>query len=192
MSTRVRPTPLEVASMMVFGLDPETPPLPGSAPGVSPRQALEAALLPALARPPCVVAFSGGRDSSLLLAIAAHVARREGLPPPLPLTLRFPQSPTAEESGWQELVIRHLGIDDWVRREIHDELDFVGPVAQRVMLRHGLLWPANLHFVAPPAAQAAGGSLVTGVGGDRVLSSGPDDALGRSRTRATLRNLVRG
>ena len=144
--------------MAVFGIDPETPPLPEAAPGVSPRQALEAAVLPALERPPCVVAFSGGRDSSLLLAVAAHVARRERLEQPVALTLRFPQSPTAEESEWQELVIRHVGIDDWVCREIHDELDFVGPVAQRIMLRHGLLWPANLHFVGPPAAQAAGGS----------------------------------
>ena len=192
MSTRFRPTALEVAGMMVSGLDPETPPLPEPAPSVSPREALEAALLPALARPPCVVAFSGGRDSSLLLAVAVHVARREGLAPPVPVTLRFPESPTAEESDWQELVVRHLGIGDWVRREIRDELDFVGPVAQRTMLRHGLLWPANLHFVAPPAEHAAGGSLVAGVGGDRVLSSGPDDAMGRPRARAALRNLARG
>jgi asparagine synthase (glutamine-hydrolysing) len=191
MSTRLRPTPLEVASMTVVGLDPETPPLP-AAPDVSPREALEAAVLPALMRPPCVVAFSGGRDSSLLLAVAAHVARRERLAPPVALTLRFPQSPTAEESEWQELVIGHLGIADWVRRDIHDELDFVGPVAQRAMLRHGVLWPANLHFVVPPAEQAAGGSLVTGVGGDRVLLSGPDEAAGRSRARARLRGAVRG
>lgn len=177
--------------MSVFGLDPETRPLPEPARDPSPREALEAAILPALARPPCVVAFSGGRDSSLLLAVAAHVARREGLPPPVPLTLRFPESPTAEESEWQELAIRHVGLDDWVRREIHDELDFVGPLARRVMLRHGVLWPANLHFVVPPAEQAAGGSLLTGVGGDRVLSAGPDDALGRSRPRAAVRNRVR-
>jgi hypothetical protein len=193
-STRLRPTPLEVASMTVFGLDPDTPSLSESGPtaAAAPREALEVALMPALARTPCVVSFSGGRDSSLLLALAAHVARREGLAPPVAFTLRFPESPTAEESEWQELVIRHVGIDDWVRREIHDELDFVGPVARRMLLRHGVLWPANLHFVAPSAAAAAGGSLVTGVGGDRVLSSGPDDALGRSRPRAALRNLARG
>ena len=191
MNTRFRPTPLEVASMKVFGIDPETPPLCVAESADSPRQALEAAILPALARPPCVVAFSGGRDSSLLLAVAAHVARREGLPSPVAFTLRFPESPTAEESQWQELVIRHLGLGDWIRREIRDELDFVGPLAQRVTLRHGLLWPANVHFMVPPATQAAGGTLLSGVGGDRVLSSGPDDLLGRSRTRARLRNLLR-
>jgi asparagine synthase (glutamine-hydrolysing) len=51
-----------------------------------PRQALEQVVRNALQRPPCGVAFSGGRDSSLVLAVATHVARRDGLPDPLPIT----------------------------------------------------------------------------------------------------------
>ena len=72
-------------------------------------------------------------------------------------------------------MIRHLGVQDWIIREIHDELDFVGPVAQRLLRAHGVLWPANLHFLAPVAAEGAGGAAVSGVGGDRTLSSGPDE-----------------
>ena len=45
-----------------------------------PRRALEHVVREALLRPPCGVAFSGGRDSSAVLAVAAHVARRDGLP----------------------------------------------------------------------------------------------------------------
>ena len=67
----------------------------------TPRVALEAAVLGALRRPPCGVAFSGGRDSSLVLAVATHVARREGLPDPIPVTRRFPDKPEAEESEWR-------------------------------------------------------------------------------------------
>lgn len=178
--------------MMLLEPDAGTAPLPAAGPDVSPRAALEAVLLRALARPPCVVAFSGGRDSSILLAVAAHVAARERLPPPVPFTMRFPESPTADETGWQELVIRHLGIADWVRRDIHDELDFVGPLARRMLRRHGVLWPANLHFAMPVAEQAASGSLVMGVGADRVLSTGSDEVLRRSRPRAAVRRAVRG
>lgn len=78
---------------------------------------MEHAVLPAVSRPPCVVTFSGGRDSSLVLAVAANVARREGLPQPVPATINFKGIKTAEESSWQELVIRHLGLDEWVHRD---------------------------------------------------------------------------
>jgi asparagine synthase (glutamine-hydrolysing) len=118
-----------------------------------------------------VVSFSGGRDSSLILALAVDVARREGLPLPVPVTVRPAGDADPEEAGWQELVVSDLGIDDWVRTEIGEELDCVGLEAQRVLLRHGVLWPANVHFHLPQLNQAAGGSVLTGVGGDEVFSS---------------------
>jgi hypothetical protein len=53
------------------------------APGATARGVLEELISPALERPPCVIGFSGGRDSSSLLALATHLARREGLPMPV-------------------------------------------------------------------------------------------------------------
>src|ERR1700749_707865 len=61
-----------------------------AAPGVSAREALESVIRPALERSPCLVSFSGGRDSSAVLAAAAALARREGLPLPIPATIVFP------------------------------------------------------------------------------------------------------
>lgn len=138
----------------------------------SPRAGLERALLPALRRAPCVIAFSGGRDSSALLAVAAHLARRESLPDPLPVTHDFAGSTRADESAYQESLVRELGLRDWVRLRERDSCEILGPPARRGLLRHGLLWPATLHSTAPMIALAAGGgSLVTGQGGDEVLGT---------------------
>lgn len=164
-----RPTDLEVASGVLFEIDDDAMPLPKTSRFRSAREALEQAVLVGLTRPPCAVSFSGGRDSSAVLAVATHVARREGLPLPIPVTLRFPLCAEADESEWQESVIDHLGIDDWRLVELTDEIDILGPYAQRVLDRHGLIWPFNSHFHAPIADEVAGGSVLTGFGGDELL-----------------------
>lgn len=96
----------------------------------SPRRALELVVLKALERPSCIIDFSGGRDSSLVLAVATHVARREGLPLPVPRTNRFPLEPASNEDEWQELVIRHLGLEDWEVCRLTGELDIIGERAR--------------------------------------------------------------
>jgi len=160
-------TSLEIASGLVIGTVDEAAPLPP--PRLGAREALERAVLPALERAPCLVSFSGGRDSSAVLAVATHVARREGLPLPVPATNVFPAVELSDEAEWQERVVRHLGLEDWIRLEHDSELDCVGPVAADVLRRHGLLWPFNAHFHAPLFERAAGGALLTGVGGDELL-----------------------
>jgi hypothetical protein len=168
-----RTTPLALASGMVWGRDPAALPLPAAPPGLTARAALEAAMVRALHRPPCVVSFSGGRDSSALLALATHVARREGLPLPIPISLRFPGCEAADEDSWQELVVRHLGISDWIKLVMADELDNLGPYARAVLERHGVLWPSNAHSQLPIAEQAPGGTLLTGFGGDELFTISP-------------------
>jgi asparagine synthetase B (glutamine-hydrolysing) len=168
--TPYRLSPLEIASGLVLGSAAERGALPDLPGGTTLRSALEDAVRPALERPPCLVSFSGGRDSSTVLAVAANLARREGLAMPVPVTNRFPLSARAEEREWQERVLAHLRLDDWVRIASVDELDCVGPVAVGVLRRHGLLWPFNVHFHVPLLRAAAGGSLLTGIGGDEALS----------------------
>jgi asparagine synthase (glutamine-hydrolysing) len=162
-------TPLEISSGLVLEASGALPRMPALARGTSPRTALEAAVLPALRRSPCLVSFSGGRDSSAVLATAAAVARRERLPAPVPVTHRFPGASGTDESAWQDLVVRHLGLSDWVRIELSSEHDAVGPVAASVIERHGLLWPCNSYFHDPIFEAAAGGSVLTGIGGDEAF-----------------------
>ena len=163
-----RPDALETASGLVFGFTPREALPP---PAADPVDALEAAILPALLRPPCLVSFSGGRDSSTILAVAVRLARREGLELPVPATNRFPGSEGADETQWQERVIVHLGLTEWLRFEFSDELDSVGPVAMRKLRRYGLLWPFNAHFHVPMIDEATGGAVLTGVGGDETFGA---------------------
>jgi hypothetical protein len=176
-------TSIEIARSVLVGRDADAPPPPNGV-HIGAAVALERALLPALRRPPCFIAFSGGRDSSGLLAIAARVARREGLPDPVPISARYPAVPEAQEDDWQELVVEHLELGEWVRRNFASEADLVGPISRALMRQHGLQYPYNLHLVKPMVDDAAGGSFVTGLGGDEALTPG-------SRALAVLSRAVR-
>jgi asparagine synthase (glutamine-hydrolysing) len=157
---------------MVWGFDPTLTALEPDH-SRTPRQALDEVMVEALSHSPCVVSFSGGRDSSAVLAVATESARRHGLPLPIPVTMHFPEEASADESNWQALVIEHLGLDDWVKIELRDELDVIGPHAATLLRRHGLLSPFNSYFHGPVAAKAAGGVVLTGVGGDELLTRSP-------------------
>ena len=159
---------LEIATSEILVDDLQPAALPAVT-GRSARAALEALMLEALLRPPCVVTFSGGRDSSAVLAVATHVARREGLAPPIPLTYRWPNLPATEENEWQDMVVNHLGLSEWCRLRLDDELDLLGPIATAVLSRHGLMWPPTSHMEIPLVEQAQGGSVLSGDGGDEVF-----------------------
>ncbi len=167
--TGPRLTALEIASCVVVGPAGSHPGVACAAPAAGPVTVLERVVARALRRPPCLVSFSGGHDSSLVLAAATRAARREGLPLPVPVTWRVAGAPRADESARQEAVVDALRLADWIRLQAGDDLDFVGPVAAGVLRRHGLLHPANAYVHAPLLREAAGGTLLTGVGGDQVL-----------------------
>jgi asparagine synthetase B (glutamine-hydrolysing) len=163
-----RVSPIEVVAGQVLGPgDPPARRTRSDAPEL--RPALEEAIMPGLRRPPCLVSFSGGRDSSAVLAVATQLARRHGLPAPVPISYRFTGVPEAEEDDWQELVVRHLGLADWQRLDFGAELDLVGPVAARILRRHGLVYPTYSQFSLPLLEAASGGSLLTGHGGDNLF-----------------------
>ena len=166
----VQPTDIETLVNLLLGVDDGAAALP-AATGVSVRTALERAVLPALQRPPCLVSFSGGRDSSAVLAVTTDVARRHGLPDPVPATMRFPGAPATEESHWQALVVEHLGLTDHLVVALDEELDALGTAATDQLLRHGLRWPANSYMHRPLLEHARGGSLLTGAGGDELFAT---------------------
>ncbi|WP_233160426.1 asparagine synthase-related protein [Actinophytocola xanthii] len=158
--------PLEVAGGWVNGYDPV--PLPAG-PHDRPRRVLDRLLLPHLQKSECLVAFSGGRDSSVLLAAAVDLARREGLPVPVPVTLSYPGAADADESAWQDAVLSHLGISERVVLTVHDEHDPLGPIGIRVLRQHGLVWPPNFTPTYRMLTHARGGVLLTGEGGDEAF-----------------------
>lgn len=178
-----RMSPLEVAVGWVPGVLAPVPKGGRRGPAASPRAAFEAPILAALTRAPCVVAFSGGRDSSAILAVAMDLARRYGLPAPVAVTRLFPNERDSDEEAWQERVIRHLGVDSWVRLVFKDELDVLGPWAVAGLRRHGLLWPPMIHGNQPLLELAAGGCVLTGEGGDEVLGERRVTPLARALRR---------
>lgn len=165
-------TPLERATGLAIGEMADVPawPLPD---GRTARAVFDDIVLEALQDGPCIVGFSGGRDSSAVLVAATAAARHHGLPVPVPVTLRFPGVASTEESEWQELVVRHLRLGDWERIEIGDELDLLGDAACDALRRHGQLWPPNAYFPAPIFRAARGGVVLNGFDGDGLFGAWP-------------------
>ena len=159
---------LEVATGWVYGMEPATQPDVV----LTPRRALDNTIRPALANGPCFVTFSGGRDSSAVLAAATDLARREGFDLPVPVTRVYPDLPDTDESSWQRAVIEHLGITEWIRLEFRDgESDLLGEAARNGLRARGLIFPPALQSHELMFRQLRGGSLLTGEGGDAVLGT---------------------
>jgi Asparagine synthase len=165
-------TQTEVLSNLPLGPDITAGPLPTYRGGTL-TESLDEVILSALRRPPCVVSFSGGRDSSAVLAVAVDVARRQGLPEPIPVIMRHPNDPDSDETEWQELVLRHLRLDNAEILTVTAELDALGPLATEMLAREGLLWPANAFAHLPVIDIARGGTMLTGIGGDELLAPQP-------------------
>ncbi len=133
-----------------------------------PRSVLEEEILRALQASPCIVSFSGGCDSGCILALAVHLARREGLPEPIAMTERYPNAhPDENEDSWQEFVIRELAVTEWERIEVPSD-EIIGESSARLCARGGVLWPPFFHTYEPLIARARGGTLLTGEYGDEA------------------------
>lgn len=163
-----------------------TDPGPMPDPGVGARAALEGVVRPLLAGGPTHVLFSGGRDSSAVLAVAVHVARSMGLPDPIPVTATYPGHAGADESEWQDLVLRHLRLRERIVVPIADQRHMLGAVSTANLERRGLVWPAGVQSQPVLLDGLAGSAVLTGEGGDGFLAARrvtPLLILKQSRTR---------
>jgi hypothetical protein len=162
--------PLEAAAGFPIGTD-ETSTFTITPTDSDPLEALIDVVTGVLTRGPTYVAFSGGRDSSAVLATTTLAARRLGLPDPVPITQRFIDIPSTEEDSWQQAVVDRLGLGRWEVIEIGAELDLLGEVARDALLTHGVMWPPNSYFLVPMLQRARGGTLMTGFDGDGIFGS---------------------
>jgi asparagine synthase len=164
-------TELEVAAGVVLGQG--TGPRFDLHATTDPLAALRELARALLATPPCVVAFSGGRDSSALLAVLVDVARREGLDEPIAVTARWDEDDASNESDWQEEVARAIGVTHWEIIKPGTDLDLLGDESTAVLSDLGLTWPAPAYALRPIVRMATGGVLVTGEGGDEAFGLWP-------------------
>ena len=161
-------TPLEIAGGIPLGMNPNAQPLPDVG-DLKPLAAFEDVVRTALRRPPCVIPFSGGRDSAAVLAVAARIAREETLDAPVAVTLQFEGGLGTDETEWQKRVIAHCQVQDWIKLTVGDEIDFIGPLSRPLLLRYGVNHPPSLPLFWLPLQYAHGGSMLTGFGGDSVI-----------------------
>lgn len=137
----------------------------------APSGVISEVMLELLQRNRVAIGFSGGIDSSGLLCLAAHLARTHGLPEPIAVTARYPKAPQSDEVEWQESVIAHLSLDEWIKVELDDDVDLVGPEAAIGLLEEGVRWPPLTHVKQPLFRQVPGCIYVTGDGGDEITTT---------------------
>ncbi|WP_022882158.1 asparagine synthase-related protein [Gryllotalpicola ginsengisoli] len=163
----IRVTPDEVAFGVLGGMPASAvEAVPGTA-----REVLEEEIASAFGPAPVFVSFSGGRDSSAVLAVATSIARRRGMPDPIPVIRRYPGDPDSDETAWQELVLDHLGLSEPVIVEVTRRSTYLDDAVQANLRTRGLLWPPALQLDDPTLPIVAGGMLLTGEGGDEVLGT---------------------
>ncbi len=140
-------------------------------PVYSTRAALDRVVADAVTHGPCYVLFSGGRDSSLVLALATRAAREVGVPDPIPVTAIYVGDERADETRWQNLVLEHLGITERIVLSVTDERTSLGELATTHLRRRGLVWPEAVHTQPLFFAQLDPGTVLTGEGGDAFLEA---------------------
>lgn len=164
------PSTLELHSGIVSGRD-ATPACRIQRDAVTdPRAALISVIAEKMQDGPCVVQFSGGRDSSLILALAVQAARERSSEMPVAVSVRYPDVVSSHESAWQDLVVRHLGVRHEVVEVARGDDEVCGPLGVSQLVRHGPLLPSAVGVSLGRVAGVVGGRpLLTGEGGDEVL-----------------------
>lgn len=138
------------------------------------------------ARGPVAVCFSGGVDSSVVLAVA-HAVRGPAAAL-LPITVHFDE-PESDERGYSAALLASLGVEGRVARPLAPAADVFRAQAARRLTLPDL--PADLACAPIKSLAVASGARValTGVGGDSLFGGSTlvyADLLARGRVEAAL------
>jgi asparagine synthase (glutamine-hydrolysing) len=107
-----------------------------------------------------------------VLAVAVDEARRHGLPLPVAFSLLYPGAEGTNEGDWQELVVRHLGVEDWEKFHVPPTAgELLGPSVLGSVTDHGLLWSPAVHTMVCWLPSLRGMTVLTGEGGDEILGA---------------------
>ncbi|WP_211223173.1 asparagine synthase-related protein [Propionicicella superfundia] len=138
----------------------------------SAREALEAVIEDAVVRAHgrAAVLFSGGRDSSAMLAVVTLVCRRLGADDPVPVTAVYPHDPDTDETSWQQFVLDHLGLRRRAVIEVTTQRRMLSAETRGSLGRWGTVWPVAVHTQALYFGAAEGAVFFTGEGGDGLLA----------------------
>ena len=118
---------------------------------------------------PCFVLFSGGCDSSLILAAATAACRGTGHADPVAVTYRYSSVPAADERRYQELMVERLGLGEWIVVDLDDDGDLLGEPATAALREHGLVWPPAVLAHTAVLDRLDPGLVLSGEGGDEVF-----------------------
>jgi len=166
-------------------LAPRSTPIEVEKIGRHPATALTEVITRMLDGSPCYVGFSGGCDSSLVLSAATAASRAAGCDDPIPVTYRYATS-ESDERGYQESVVRDLGLREWITLDMEADGDLLSPTTREELLTSGPMWPPAPLTRARALRTLGAGLWLTGEGGDEVL--GPRRAsYGERAVRAWLR-----
>jgi len=84
------------------------------------------------------------------------------------VTYRF-TAPETDERDFQESVVRHLGLREWITFDLGEDGDFLSPTTCSQLLAGGPMWPPAPLTRAGALRGLDGGLWLTGEGGDEVL-----------------------
>ncbi|SEB84364.1 asparagine synthase (glutamine-hydrolysing) [Paramicrobacterium humi] len=157
----------------------------------SPRKALERTVANVIADSPVYVLFSGGRDSSAVLALAIRMARLTGAADPLPVTIQHVNAPLSDEAEWQEIVLKHLGVKERLVLTFNGEQSLLGNAATTSLREFGLLWPPSLQVQRAVYSKLAPGTVLTGEGGDLIIDQRRITSLATAMRRTWIRTSLR-
>jgi asparagine synthase (glutamine-hydrolysing) len=84
------------------------------------------------------------------------------------VTYRF-TAPETDESEFQEFVVRHLGLREWITLDLGEDGDLLSPTTCSELLAGGPMWPPAPLTRAHALRALGGGLWLSGEGGDEVL-----------------------